>query len=112
MIRTIRALFAALVIGIWAPLTTAVGVSNAAVVAMFTLSAILTILVSSSLREALLRLDEANAAQAAARREIETTEQRFRVLADSAPVLMWVTDRKSTRLNSSHVSESRMPSSA
>ncbi len=82
---------AALVIGIWAPLTTAVGVSNAAVVAMFTLSAILTILVSSSLREALLRLDEANAAQAAARREIETTEQRFRVLADSAPVLMWVT---------------------
>ena len=27
-------------------------------------------------------------------------------------ILWWLTDRKSTRLNSSHVSESRMPSSA
>ena len=29
-----------------------------------------------------------------------------------ANVVQWPTDRKSTRLNSSHVSESRMPSSA
>ena len=28
------------------------------------------------------------------------------------PVVLWEGDRKSTRLNSSHVSESRMPSSA
>ncbi|WP_296600601.1 ATP-binding protein [Phenylobacterium sp.] len=84
-------LAAALAIGIWAPLITAVGVSNAAVVAMFTLSAILTIVVSSSLREALLRLDEANAAQAVAQQAVQATERRFRTLADSAPILMWVT---------------------
>jgi len=84
-------LVAALLGGFWAPLITAVGVSSAAVTAMFTVSAALTILVSSSLREALLRLDEANAAQAAARKVLEATEARFRSLADSAPILMWVT---------------------
>ena len=31
---------------------------------------------------------------------------------DSAPQAALISDRKSTRLNSSHVSESRMPSSA
>jgi PAS domain S-box-containing protein len=82
---------ASLVLGNWAPLITAVGVSNAAVVAMFTISAALTILVSSSFREALVRLDEANAAHAAAQKNLEVTESRFRTLADSAPILMWVT---------------------
>ncbi|WP_293352273.1 ATP-binding protein [Phenylobacterium sp.] len=84
-------LAAALVAGFWAPLTTAVGVSNGAVIAMFTVSAVLTIVVSSSLREALLRLDEANAAQGKAQKALEATEARFRALADSAPILMWVT---------------------
>ena len=84
-------LAAALVTGVWSPLLTATGVSNAAVVAMFTLSAGLTVLVCSSLREALLRLDEANAAQGTARKTLEATERRFRALADSAPILMWVT---------------------
>jgi PAS domain S-box-containing protein len=58
---------------------------------MFTISAALTVLVSSSFREALLRLDEANAAQALAQKSLEATESRFRTLADSAPILMWVT---------------------
>lgn len=84
-------LAAALVAGLYAPLITAVGVSNAAVIAMFTVSAALTVIVSSSLREAILRLDEANAAQAVAQKAMEATEARFRALADSAPVLMWVT---------------------
>jgi len=84
-------LAAALVLGVWAPLITAVGVSNAAVVAMFTVSAALTVIVCSSLRETLLRLDEANAAQAAAQKSLAATESRFRTLADSAPILMWVT---------------------
>jgi len=84
-------LAAALILGNWAPLITAVGVSNTAVILMFTLSAVLTIIVSSSLREALLRLDEANAAQATAQKSLEATEARFRALADSAPILMWVT---------------------
>jgi PAS domain S-box-containing protein len=64
---------------------------DAAVLAMYLISAALTILVSASLREALLRLDEANAAQAATQRDLEVTEARFRALADSAPILMWVT---------------------
>lgn len=81
----------ALAMGMWAPLTTAVGVSATAVVVMFSISAALTIVVSSSLREALLRLDEANAAQAAAQKTLRATESRFRTLADSAPILMWVT---------------------
>jgi len=84
-------LAAALAMSIWAPLITAVGVSSNAVVAMFTVSASLTVLVSSSFRETLLRLDEANAAHAAAQKQLEATELRFRALADSAPILMWVT---------------------
>ena len=83
-------LAAALALGIWSPLIT-VGVSNVAVIAMFTVSAALTVLVSSSFREALLRLDEANAAQTAAQKRVEASEGRFRALADSAPILMWVT---------------------
>jgi PAS domain S-box-containing protein len=84
-------LVAALVAGAWAPLITAVGVSNTAVISMFAVSAALTVIVSSSLREALLRLDEANAAQSVAQKAMEATEARFRALADSAPILMWVT---------------------
>ncbi|MBW8815721.1 MAG: PAS domain S-box protein [Caulobacterales bacterium] len=64
---------------------------DAAILIMYVISAALTVLVSSSLREALLRLDEANAAQAAAQLSLEVTEGRFRALADSAPILMWVT---------------------
>ena len=48
--------------------------------------------------------------------EIETTTPTsftgYESLAEKARVLEVVSDRKSTRLNSSHVSESRMPSSA
>ena len=84
-------LAAALAIGVGAPMVTAVGISSAMVVAMFTLSGAFTIIVSSSLREALLRLDEANAAHAEAKTALEATERRFRTLADSAPILMWVT---------------------
>jgi PAS domain S-box-containing protein len=67
------------------------GVSLSEFLVMFALSAALTVIVCSALREALLRLDEANAAQDAARQSIEITESRFRTLADSAPILMWVT---------------------
>jgi PAS domain S-box-containing protein len=59
--------------------------------ALFALSAAFTVLVCAALREALLRLDEAAAAQRAIQQSLEATEARFRSLADSAPVLMWVT---------------------
>jgi len=83
------ALLAALALGTLSPINTTF--SETAVVAMYVVSAALTVAVSSSLREALLRLDEANAAQAAAQKDLEVTEARFRTLADSAPILMWVT---------------------
>ena len=83
------ALAVSLVLSRLTPLTTSL--SEAAVLAMFIFSAGLTVVVSSSLRSALIRLDEANAAQADAQRSLEVTEARFRSLADSAPVLMWVT---------------------
>ena len=65
--------------------------SEASILAMFVVSAGLTVVVSASLRAALIRLDEAYAAQAAAQESLKVTEERFQTLADSAPVLMWVT---------------------
>ncbi len=81
----------ALAVGAWIPPTVGAGVSSSAVLLMFALSAGLTVAVCSSLRGALLRLDDASAAQAAARQSAEISESRFRTLADSAPILMWVT---------------------
>ncbi|WP_293452538.1 ATP-binding protein [Phenylobacterium sp.] len=93
----------------WATLAVALGVgllntprvsadlSVSEVLIMFALSAALTVVVCASLREALLQLDEANAARAAARQSIEITETRFRALADSAPILMWVTQTDGRR---------------
>ncbi|MCW5761528.1 MAG: PAS domain-containing protein, partial [Phenylobacterium sp.] len=83
------ALTLAVVVGWHAPVI--VTAPQTSVMIMFVISAALTVIVSSSLREALLRLDEANATQAAAQRTLEVTENRFRTLADSAPILMWVT---------------------
>ena len=81
-------IFAA-VIGWFAPAITII--PPLPVLVMFAISGALTVIVSASLREALLRLDEANAAQAAAQRTLAVAESRFRTLADSAPILMWVT---------------------
>ena len=43
--------------------------------------------------------------------EVETDETTHQVDSFISPELVWQ-DRKSTRLNSSHIEESRMPSSA
>jgi len=87
----------------WAALVAAVGLhllspsgfiarpDSIPLLALFVLSGAVTLVVSQSFRDALLRLDEAAAAQAAAQRTLEVTESRFRTLADSAPILMWVT---------------------
>ena len=47
-------------------------------------------------------------------RDLRTWQDRLGLVADSRKdaVEAWLTDRKSTRLNSSHTSVSRMPSSA
>ncbi|MDB5465076.1 MAG: sensor histidine kinase/response regulator [Phenylobacterium sp.] len=72
--------------------TTAIapGASRDAVMFQFALSSAATVLVAAALRETLLRLDEAKAAEAEVQADLIATEARFRILADSAPVLMWV----------------------
>ena len=46
------------------------------------------------------------------RSTVRRTLQRFWGVTRTQPLIVFLSDRKSTRLNSSHVSESRMPSSA
>jgi PAS domain S-box-containing protein len=103
------ALALTLVAGRFTPLNTTL--SQTAILVMYAISAVLTVLVSSSLREALLRLDEAAAAQAAAQRTLEATESKFRVMADSAPVLMWVsrTDGRREFANQAYVDFLNVP---
>src|SRR6202012_12218 len=70
-----------------------VGVSTASrtgVIIQFGLSGIATVMVAAALRETLLRLEESKAAEAKVQADLIATEQRFRILADSARVLMWV----------------------
>jgi len=83
------ALVASLLLSRLTPIATTL--SEAGVLAMFVVSAAITVVVASTLRSALLRMDEANAAMAAAQASLKLTEARFQALADSAPVLMWVT---------------------
>ncbi|MDZ4372522.1 MAG: ATP-binding protein [Phenylobacterium sp.] len=81
----------ALLLGRGNPLMSEAAPDDVALTVVFLISGALTVLVCASLRNALLRLDAANAAHAAAERTAEATEARFRSLADSAAVLMWVT---------------------
>jgi len=86
----------------WAALATAVALNFAfpsplaatdslTLLALFVVSSALTVVVCQTFRSGLIRLDEAAAAEVAAQRTLEVTESRFRTLADSAPILMWVT---------------------
>jgi len=91
------AFIVAVVIGTLSPIVHPSGADDRAVVGMFALSSGFTLIFSAALREALLRLDEANAAQERASRAIADSETRFRILADSAPILMWVSRRDGRR---------------
>ncbi len=85
------AYFVALFIGgMLAPVVQPEGSLTLALIAMFAISGAITLVFSGVLREALLRLDEAGIAQERARRASAESEARFRVLADSAPILMWI----------------------
>ena len=73
------------------------GVSREGVIVLYGLSGALSVFVSATLRSALLRLDDARAAGARIQRDLSTSEARsrdsearFRLLADSAPLLMWI----------------------
>ncbi|HEY2753861.1 ATP-binding protein [Phenylobacterium sp.] len=86
-----------MVIGFFGATTVASTLSRDAVILQFGLSGAATVLVAAGLREALLRLDEATAAAAKIQANLAATEARFRTLADSAPVLMWVSNPDGTR---------------
>ncbi|HEY2357442.1 MAG TPA: PAS domain S-box protein, partial [Phenylobacterium sp.] len=86
-----------MVIGALGATTVAATISRDAVIAQFGLSGAATVLVAAGLREALLRLDEATAAEAKVKANLAATEARFRNLADSAPVLMWVSKLDGSR---------------
>ena len=90
-------LIAVMVAGYFGPNSVVSTISRDAVLAQFGLSGVATVLVAGALREALLRLDEAKAAEALGRANLIATEQRFQILADSAPVLMWLSKVDGTR---------------
>jgi PAS domain S-box-containing protein len=84
-------LAAAVGLHVLSPSGFAVGADAVPLLALFVISGAATLLVAQSFRAVLLRLDEAAAARDAAQRTVEASEARFRTLADSAPILMWVT---------------------
>ena len=90
-------LAASLGIGLLAPTAVAASLSFEAVLVQFGLSGALTVVVASALRSAILRLEESKAAEALVQADLKTTEARFRTLADSAPVLMWISNLDGTR---------------
>ena len=90
-------LIAVMAVGYFGPSAVISTVSRNAVLIQFGLSGAATVLVAVALREALLRLDESKAAEAQVQANLIATEQRFRMLADSAPVLMWVSNPDGSR---------------
>lgn len=90
-------LLVVMVVGYFGPNAVISTISRSAVLLQFGLSGAATVLVAVALREALLRLDEAKAAEAKVQANLVATEQRFRTLADSAPVLMWVSKPDGSR---------------
>ena len=87
----------ALLLGVLTPTAMPAGVSREALIVLYGLSGVLTVIVSGTLRSALLRLDGARATGAKIQADLSTSEARsrdsearFRVLADSAPLMMWI----------------------
>ena len=81
----------------WSTTVVVTAVDRTGVLVQFGLSGIATVMVAAALRETLLRLEEAKAAEAKVQADLAATEQRFRTLADSAPVLMWISRLDGTR---------------
>jgi PAS domain S-box-containing protein len=90
-------LAAAMVVGALTPSALPSGVALVNVLLLYALSGGLSVFVSSTLRGALLRLDDARAAAALVQADLSISEARFRILADSAPLLMWVSRTDGSR---------------
>jgi PAS domain S-box-containing protein len=65
--------------------------------ALYIASALITVLVAGAARELVIRLNEASEARRIAEENRRESETRFGALADSAPTLMWVSNRDHTR---------------
>jgi PAS domain S-box-containing protein len=90
-------LVAIMLMGYFGNTAVATTLSRDMVIVQFALSGAATVLVAQALRETLLQLDESKAAEAKIQADLISTEARFRTLADSAPVLMWVSNLNGTR---------------
>ncbi|MFL5295536.1 MAG: ATP-binding protein [Phenylobacterium sp.] len=90
-------LAASLLIGIFTPTAFPAGLSRPALIGLFAVSGAITVTVATALHAALVRLEESQAAERKVLADLEATEARFRTLADSAPILMWVSKLDSTR---------------
>ncbi|HEX2817763.1 MAG TPA: ATP-binding protein [Phenylobacterium sp.] len=90
-------LIGVMLVGYFGNTSVVANVSRDMLMIQFAFSGVATVLVAAGLREALLRLDESKAAEAKVQADLIATEQRFRMLADSAPVLMWLSKVDGTR---------------
>ena len=83
-------LVAVMLLGYFGNTAVAASMSRNAVMVQFAISGAATVWVAMALRGTFLRLLESEAAEAKALADLAATEARFRMLADSAPVLMWI----------------------
>jgi PAS domain S-box-containing protein len=83
-------LILALLLGAFTPSAIPAGIALKALIVLYGLSGGLSVFVSATLRSALLGLDRARAAQAEVQANLSSSEARFRLMADSAPLLMWI----------------------
>jgi PAS domain S-box-containing protein len=90
-------LIVVMLIGYFGNTAVAPTMSRDMVMIQFAFSGAATVFVAAALREALLRLEESKAAEALVQANLVATEQRFRMLADSAPVLMWLSKPDGSR---------------
>ncbi|HZZ30804.1 MAG TPA: ATP-binding protein [Phenylobacterium sp.] len=90
-------LAASMLLGYFGNTAVATTLSRDMVILQFALSGAATVMVAHALRETMLRLDESKAAEAKVQADLIATENRFRTLADSAPVLMWVSNLSGAR---------------
>ncbi len=86
-----------MVTGYLGPNATISTISRTGVIIQFGVSGAATVMVAAALRETLLRLDEAKDTAAKIAADLVATEARFRMLADSAPVRMWLAKPNSQR---------------
>jgi PAS domain S-box-containing protein len=90
-------LIVVILVGYFGNTVVAPSISRDMLIIQFAISGVATVMVAAALRETLLRLEESKAAEAKVQADLIATESRFRLLADSAPVLMWLSNLDGTR---------------